>query len=92
MEAGLVLAGRISAFEPADVAALASELGLIVRPFDESQIAPALDAYRRYGKGYNPASRLNLGDCIAYALATTLGVAPLFKGNDFAATDIARAI
>jgi len=35
---------------------------------------------------------LNLGDCISYALAKTAGEPLLFKGADFAKTDIAVAI
>jgi ribonuclease VapC len=31
---------------------------------------------------------LNYGDCFAYALAKTMGQPLLFKGNDFAQTDI----
>lgn len=50
----------------------------------------ARQAYRRFGKGYHPA-RLNFGDCFAYALAKELGEPLLFKGEDFARTDVARA-
>ena len=32
-----------------------------------------------------------MGDCASYALAKTLGVPLLFKGNDFTATDITPA-
>ena len=51
----------------------------------------ALDAFVRYGKGRHPA-RLNLGDCFAYALAKTLDVPLLYKGDDFAKTDIRSAL
>lgn len=47
----------------------------------------AVEAFRRYGRGRHPA-RLNIGDCFAYALAKTTGEALLFKGEDFARTDI----
>ena len=49
----------------------------------------ATDALRRFGG--RPA-RLNFGDCMAYALAKSLGVPLLYKGNDFAQTDIASAM
>lgn len=52
---------------------------------------PALDAYARYGKGHHPA-RLNLGDCFAYALAKQLDLPLLYKGDDFAQTDIRSAL
>lgn len=48
----------------------------------------ALDAYSRYGKGQHPA-RLNMGDCFAYACAKTNDAQLLYKGNDFAQTDLA---
>jgi ribonuclease VapC len=51
----------------------------------------ALDAFTRFGKGRHPA-RLNLGDCFAYALASTLNEPLLFKGEDFGKTDIEPAI
>ena len=34
----------------------------------------------RYGKGMHPMARLNLCDCVAYALAKHLNVSLLFKG------------
>lgn len=34
-------------------------------------------------------TRLNFGDCFAYALAKDHSAPLLFKGNDFAQTDIA---
>jgi ribonuclease VapC len=48
----------------------------------------ALDAHDRYGKGNHPA-RLNMGDCFAYACAKTNGAELLYKGDDFALTDLA---
>ena len=49
------------------------------------------DALRRFGKGRHRAS-LNFGDCCAYALAKLRDVPLLFKGNDFALTDLKRAL
>ena len=62
-----------------------------VVPFDDAQAQAAFAAFQAYGKGINPNSRLNFGDCASYALAKTLGVPLLYKGNDFAATDIQSA-
>jgi ribonuclease VapC len=50
----------------------------------------ALDAFDRFGKGRHPA-KLNMGDCFAYACARTHGAPLLFKGDDFARTDITVA-
>ena len=63
--------------------------GIDVVPFDEDQLALAREAYERFGKGRHPA-RLNLGDCCAYALAVYSGEPLLFKGEDFAETDVKR--
>jgi ribonuclease VapC len=60
-------------------------------PFDEAQAKEALSAFDRYGKGLHPKARLNLADCAAYALARTMKAPLLFKGNDFAATDVQLA-
>lgn len=59
-------------------------------PFDETLSDLAFEAYRRFGKGRHPA-RLNMGDCAAYALATSRGWPLLFKGEDFSQTDVERA-
>jgi ribonuclease VapC len=61
-----------------------------VVPVDQVQADAASDAFLRYGKGRHPAA-LNLGDLFAYALATTAGEPLLYKGNDFARTDVTPA-
>jgi ribonuclease VapC len=48
-------------------------------------------AYRHYGRRNHEAS-LDLGDCFAYALAKATGEPLLFKGADFAKTDIPSAL
>jgi ribonuclease VapC len=57
-------------------------------PFDERQVRAAAEAFDRYGKGLHSKARLNLADCAAYALAKTMNATLLFKGGDFAQTDI----
>ena len=52
--------------------------------------AIALEAHARFGKGVHPA-KLNMSDCFAYACAKTNGVPLLYKGGDFALTDIQPA-
>lgn len=54
---------------------------------DADQAEVARSAYRRFGKGCDPAG-LNYGDCFAYALAKVSGEPLLFKGGDFVHTDI----
>lgn len=71
--------------------ALIEDVGISVVPLDLAQAIVARDAFRRYGKGLHEAA-LNYGDCFSYALAKTLDAPLLFKGNDFALTDIRRAL
>ena len=54
---------------------------------DADQAEVARSAYRRFGKGRDPAG-LNYGDCFAYALAKVSGEPLIFKGGDFGHTDI----
>jgi ribonuclease VapC len=58
--------------------------------FDGEQLLIARQAQLRFGKGRHPAA-LNYCDCFSYALAKSLGRPLLFKGIDFAQTDIATA-
>jgi ribonuclease VapC len=51
----------------------------------------AAEAFRRFGKRTHQAA-LNHGDCFAYALAKSLDAPLLFKGCDFALTDIQSAL
>jgi ribonuclease VapC len=48
-------------------------------------------AILEFGRGRaEPPAVLNYGDAFSYALAKRLGLPLLFKGDDFAATDVAR--
>jgi ribonuclease VapC len=60
-------------------------------PVDADQVEIARSAFRRYGKGRHPAG-LNFGDCFSYALARSRGDRLLFKGEDFARTDVEPAM
>lgn len=73
------------------LAELLDQLSPQVIAFDESQSNLAVTAVKAYGKGYHPA-RLNFGDCCAYALAKSMNLPLLYKGNDFAQTDVASAL
>ena len=57
---------------------------------EQARIARA--AYRDYGRGSGHSAGLNFGDCFGYALASTTGEPLLFKGEDFAHTDVRSAI
>jgi ribonuclease VapC len=73
------------------VEATLEEVGVAVVPVSLAQARLAADAYARYGRGHHPA-RLNYGDCFAYALAKERGEPLLFKGGDFARTDVVPAL
>lgn len=64
---------------------------IMIEPVTVEQGALAREAFRRYGKGRHKAS-LNFGDCFSYGLAKAMDEPMLFKGNDFARTDIASVI
>lgn len=57
----------------------------------EREFEIAAEAYTQFGKGRHPAG-LNMGDCFAYACARANGARLLFKGQDFARTDIEPAM
>jgi ribonuclease VapC len=70
---------------------LVREAQLIIEPVTEAQARIAREAYRDFGKGSGHRASLNFGDCFAYALAKDMGEPLLFKGDDFAHTDITPA-
>jgi ribonuclease VapC len=55
------------------------------------EASTALKAFDRYGKGRGHPAQLNMGDCFAYACATTHRAPILCKGADFARTDVQLA-
>ena len=61
--------------------------GVDVVPIDREAGNLAVEAFARYGKGRHPA-RLNFADCLSYACAKAAGARLLYKGNDFARTDM----
>ena len=61
-----------------------------VVPIGAREFELAADAYAKFGRGRHPAA-LNMGDCFAYACAKANGAHLLFKGEDFARTDIRAA-
>lgn len=68
-----------------------TKLNITVVGINGEQTHLALDARVKYGKGRHRAA-LNFGDCFSYALARYLGEPLLFKGDDFAHTDVARVL
>ncbi len=86
VEANMVIHGR--ARDAAnDVIDLIEALRIEVMPVSLEQGEAAVGAFLHYGKGRHPAG-LNLADCFSYALAKVQKAPLLFKGNDFAMTDV----
>ena len=89
LETALVIETRKGEAGGRELDLLIHKADIVVVPADEAQVSEARRAFRRFGKGRHPAA-LNYGDLFAYALARTSGEPLLFKGDDFARTDIAR--
>lgn len=90
LELTSVLCGRRFQADPTRVSVYLDSLHLSLVPVSIEQMALAVHALLTLGKGRH-AAKLNLGDCFAYALAKSLGARLLFKGHDFAQTDIVPA-
>lgn len=60
--------------------------------FEPHHWSSAVDAFMRFGRGSGHPAKLNFGDCMAYALAKSLDAPLLYKGDDFAKTDIRSAL
>ena len=91
VEVGAVIDGARDPVASRRVDELLHVAGIVIEPVTEEQARRAREAYRDFGKGSGHPARLNFGDCFAYALATSVGEALLFKGADFSQTDVVRA-
>ena len=91
LETALVIEARKGEPGGRELDTLIHKAEVVVVPVDAEHVFEARRAYRRFGKGRHAAG-LNFGDVFAYALAPTAGEALLFKGDDFAKTDIGRVI
>ncbi len=90
LETTMVVEGRSGPDAGHDLDLFLQEAEIELEPVTREQLETARHAWRRFGKG-NHAAGLNFGDCFAYALASTTGEPLLFKGNDFALTDVEAA-
>lgn len=71
--------------------ALLARFGISVATWTDDHASIASEAFLRFGKRRHKAN-LNFGDCMSYALAKSLNAPLLFKGDDFALTDITSAL
>jgi ribonuclease VapC len=89
LEATIVIETRLGDAACRELDLWLLKVGAEVVPVDAEQTDAARRAWRRYGKGRHAAA-LNYGDCFSYALAVIRNEPLLFKGEDFARTDIKR--
>jgi ribonuclease VapC len=87
LEAGIVIDNQAGLSAGRRLDAFVERAGIVVEPVTEAQVRIARQAYVDFGRGNHPAG-LNFGDCFAYALAKVTGEPLLFKGDDFARTDV----
>ena len=90
LEATIVSEGRSGSDKESELEELVKRLNITLVPVTLGQMRVAQQAWRDFGKGNDPAA-LNYGDCFAYALASVSAEPLLFKGSDFAQTDIPPA-
>jgi ribonuclease VapC len=90
VEASMVIYGRARDTDPNEVTDLIEALQIEITPVSLEQGEAAIAAFLRYGKGRHRAG-LNLADCFSYALAKVRRAPLLYKGNDFAMTDVIPA-
>jgi len=91
VEMSVVVEAQTKGIGPRQVDAFFRRAGIVIEPVTEDQAYMARQAYSDFGKGRHPAG-LNFGDCFAYALAKSTGEPLLFKGRDFAKTDVDAAL
>jgi ribonuclease VapC len=90
LEAALVLESRYGDAGTRELDLMIQRLPIEIRPVDFDQLEWARFAFHTYGRGRHRA-KLNFGDCFSYALSKTTGEPLLYKGADFAQTDLMSA-
>jgi ribonuclease VapC len=90
VETNMVMMGRRFRAQMNNVERTLESLHVTVVPVTLDEGSIARTAFIRFGKGRHSAA-LNLADCFAYALAKRRNLPLLFKGDDFAKTDIVPA-
>lgn len=76
-------------FALAELEALFAEGRVGVMPIEEEHGRLAIQAFSKFGKGRGHPAQLNIADCLSYACAQSRNLPLLYKGNDFAQTDLA---
>ena len=87
LETAMVVESELGGEGGRELDLLMMRAGIEIVPFTAEHLRLARHAFRAFGKG-NHRAGLNFGDCFAYALSKASGEPLLFKGEDFARTDI----
>ena len=88
VEASAVLVARKGNAGDVALDALLERLDIEVIEMSAAAAKLARLAYSRFGKGVGDPAVLNYGDCLAYGVAMAAREPLLFKGDDFAQTDV----
>jgi ribonuclease VapC len=73
------------------IQAFLDEAAISTVAFVPAMIERAIEGREKFGKGRHPAA-LNFGDCLSYGAARYYRSTLLFKGDDFAQTDVNEAV
>jgi ribonuclease VapC len=87
VEAAIVVEAQTRNNGSRQLDALMRRAAIVIEPVTEEQAHIARQAFIDFGKGRHAAS-LNYGDCFSYALSKASREPLLFKGKDFAKTDL----
>lgn len=90
VELSMVVEGQLGPDGMRQAEAFFRRASIAIAPLTLEHGELARQAFLDYGKGRHKAG-LNFGDCFSYALAKASGEPLLFKGNDFALTDLVSA-
>jgi ribonuclease VapC len=91
VEIAIVVEAQTSSSGSRQLDAFMRRAGIVIEPVTEEHAHLARQAFTDFGKGRHRAA-LNYGDCFSYALAKATGRPLLYKGKDFAKTDIIAAL
>jgi len=89
VECSIVLETRHGPEGVRDLDLLLARAQVQLVPVDADQAYVARQAFRNFGRSRH-AANLNFGDCFSYALSRTSAEPLLFKGSDFARTDVVQ--
>lgn len=88
----MVLASKTSNAGIQRLDSFLKQLSIKIIPYTEEMSVVATRAFLSFGKGQQNKAQLNFGDCMVYSASKVEAMPLLFKGEDFAHTDVERAV